>query len=93
VEDNQIFKHIKELTEEEERLYSKGNLNQKELKRLNQMKVELDQCWDLLRQRRAKRNAGKDPGEAVGKLDECFRNPHRGLLTVLVLCFPVEAIA
>jgi hypothetical protein len=32
--------------------------------RLRAVEVELDQCWDLLRQRRALREAGADPGEA-----------------------------
>lgn len=32
--------------------------------RLEQVSVELDQCWDLLRQRRARRAAGEDPDEA-----------------------------
>ena len=32
--------------------------------RLEQVSVELDRCWDLLRQRRARRNAGVDPDEA-----------------------------
>jgi len=74
MEDNQIFKHIKELTEEEERLYSKGNLSQKELKHLNQMKVELDQCWDLLRQREGLRDAGKDPNKAKVRPPDIVEN-------------------
>ena len=32
--------------------------------RLRAVEVELDQCWDLLRQRRALRDAGSDPGDA-----------------------------
>jgi hypothetical protein len=31
---------------------------------LKKIQVELDQCWDLLRQRRAKREFGEDPNEA-----------------------------
>ncbi len=64
MEDSQVFKHIKQLTEEEERLYSKGNLTDGEVKRLHQMKVELDQCWDLLRQREGFRRAGRNPDNA-----------------------------
>ena len=64
MEDRNVLKHIKELTEEEERLYSKGNLSKEEVGRLHQMKVELDQCWDLLRQREGLRDAGKDPNKA-----------------------------
>ena len=33
-------------------------------KRLRDLEVALDQCWDLLRQRRARRNAGEDPDQA-----------------------------
>jgi Protein of unknown function (DUF2630) len=35
--------------------------------RLEQVSVELDQCWDLLRQRRARRAAGEDPDEAQAR--------------------------
>ena len=64
MDDGQVLKHIKELTENEEQLYSKGNLGDKEVQRLHQMKVELDQCWDLLRQRQALRSAGKNADDA-----------------------------
>ncbi len=63
-EDVHVLKHIKELTEEEQRLYTRGNLSDQEVKRLHQMKVELDQCWDLLRQREALRDAGRNPNDA-----------------------------
>jgi hypothetical protein len=36
-----------------------------ELDRLRKIEVELDQCWDLLRQRRARRSAGQDSDEAT----------------------------
>jgi hypothetical protein len=36
-------------------------------RRLERVSVELDQCWDLLRQRRARRNAGQDPDEATAR--------------------------
>jgi hypothetical protein len=32
--------------------------------RLNEVSMELDRCWDLLRQRRARRSAGEDPDDA-----------------------------
>jgi hypothetical protein len=35
--------------------------------RLAQVEAQLDQCWDLLRQRRAKRDAGEDPDEAEAR--------------------------
>ncbi|HEY6191592.1 MAG TPA: DUF2630 family protein [Bacteroidota bacterium] len=64
MDDGQVLKHIKDLTDEEERLYTRENLSDKEVRRLQQMKVELDQCWDLLRQRQALRSAGKNPDDA-----------------------------
>ena len=36
-----------------------------ENKRLRQLEIELDQCWDLLRQRRALRETGGDPRDAA----------------------------
>ena len=35
--------------------------------RLEQVSVELDQCWDLLRQRRARRAAGQNPDDAESR--------------------------
>ena len=39
-------------------------LSDADRERLSGIEVQLDQCWDLLRQRRARRNAGQDPDEA-----------------------------
>jgi len=36
-------------------------------RRLERVSVELDRCWDLLRQRRARRGAGQDPDEAQAR--------------------------
>lgn len=41
-----------------------GGLDADEQSRLDQIGVQLDQCWDLLRQRRARRHAGEDPDGA-----------------------------
>ena len=64
MEDSKVFHHIKKLVETEKSLYSKSDLNGEEKQRLRQTEVELDQCWDLLRQRRGLRAAGKNPDEA-----------------------------
>ncbi len=48
-----VLGHIDGLVKEEERLYAKGELTDDDRDRLAKIKVELDQCWDLLRQRRA----------------------------------------
>ena len=62
--DQPVLGHIKKLVEEEHKLYSQGKLGQVDRKRLDTIEVELDQCWDLLRQRRARREFGEDPNEA-----------------------------
>jgi Protein of unknown function (DUF2630) len=63
-QDQPVLGHIDQLVKEEERLYAKGELTVADQKRLAKLKVELDQCWDLLRQRRALREFGDDPEKA-----------------------------
>ena len=62
--DQSVLKHIKGLADEEHRLFEQEPLAKDEAARLKKIQVELDQCWDLLRQRQAKRAAGQDPNEA-----------------------------
>jgi Protein of unknown function (DUF2630) len=62
--DNSVLSHIDQLVEEEERLYGKGQLNVGDQKRLAELKVELDQYWDLLRQRRALQEFWGNPDKA-----------------------------
>ncbi|HTU81586.1 MAG TPA: DUF2630 family protein [Candidatus Acidoferrales bacterium] len=65
--DAQIREHIQTLVEEEHRLLEHGDngkLTPEDQKRLDSIEVQLDQFWDLLRQRRARRNAGQDPNAA-----------------------------
>jgi len=62
--DQSVLKHIKDLADEEHHLYERGNLNDDERDRLKAINVALDQYWDLLRQRRAKREFGENPDEA-----------------------------
>ena len=68
MEDDAVLSHINDLVAEEHRLLesSRGleGLDEKQEARLNAVEVALDQCWDLLRQRRASRSAGRDPDEA-----------------------------
>jgi hypothetical protein len=59
-----VIGHIQDLVQEEQRLYQQGTLGDSEQVRLQAIKVELDQCWDLLRQRRALREFGDDPDRA-----------------------------
>ena len=59
-----VLTYIQELAAEEHRLFDKGSLDDAESRRLATIQVELDQCWDLLRQRRALRETGRDESEA-----------------------------
>lgn len=65
--DQPVLAHIQRLVEEEHRLFQKGEhgpASDVDLRRLAKVQVELDQCWDLLRQRRALRGSGMDPDMA-----------------------------
>jgi hypothetical protein len=68
MDDHEIVSRIGQLAEEEhalERAHAGKPLGEDELGRLRDLEVALDQCWDLLRQRRARRSAGGDPDEAT----------------------------
>ena len=66
--DSETLGHIRELVDEEKALRAQlqhGEIDaSEEHGRLRRVEVELDQCWDLLRQRRALRESGADPREA-----------------------------
>jgi flagellar biosynthesis/type III secretory pathway chaperone len=63
-QDESVLHDIDRLVKEEEQLYQKSELNDQDRARLAELKIRLDQCWDLLRQRRALREFGKDPEAA-----------------------------
>jgi hypothetical protein len=65
--DPQIHSSIEQLVAEEHELWereSSGHATDDDRRRLETVQVSLDQCWDLLRQRRARRDAGLDPNAA-----------------------------
>jgi hypothetical protein len=65
--DSDVLNRIDELVAEEHRLYEKeasGDFEPRDRVRLDEVGVALDRCWDLLRQRRARREFGMDPDEA-----------------------------
>jgi len=67
MDDKQLLGQIGALVEEEhalEREATADGLDEEQQLRLRHLEVQLDQCWDLLRQRRARRDAGLDPEEA-----------------------------
>jgi len=73
-DDKSLFHRIDELVAEEHELRTKhaaGDVtDEAERTRLRALEVELDQCWDLLRQRRAKREFGDDPESAQSRSTE-----------------------
>ncbi len=62
--DKNVLGHIEKLVDEEKKLYARGEISDAERDRLSKINVELDRCWDLLRQRRALREFGRNPDEA-----------------------------
>jgi hypothetical protein len=69
MDDAQVLKKINELAEEERRIHASARpeegLSAADHARLDAIEVALDQCWDLLRRRRARRRAGEDPDVEV----------------------------
>ena len=71
MDDKEIMTHIDELIQTEHELrrqLAAGELSsQEERDRLRSAEEALDQCWDLLRQRRARREFGENPDDAVAR--------------------------
>ena len=68
MEDSNALANIDQLVKEEQELLRSGEHggpNPERHQRLEEIKVELDRCWDLLRQRRAKEEFGEDPDQAT----------------------------
>jgi Protein of unknown function (DUF2630) len=80
----QIHGAIEELVAEEHELWqreSAGEASKAARRRLEEIRISLDQCWDLLRQRRARRDAGQDPDTAATRASEVVdlrRRPEEG---------------
>ena len=63
MDESQIHVSIEKLVAEEHELWgreSDGSATDDDRRRLEQIRLSLDQCWDFLRQRRARRDAGQD---------------------------------
>ena len=74
MDDAQILNQIEQLVEEEQALQQRETADAAsedalvaDRQRLDRISIELDRCWDLLRQRRARREAGQDPDEAQAR--------------------------
>ena len=72
--DRPILDHINALANEEAQLWERasagGGLGTADQERLDTIKVELDRCYDLLHQRRARAAAGLDPADAQARPEE-----------------------
>lgn len=65
MDDQAIISRIRELVDTEDRLHGADDpLTEEDAARRERIEAELDQCYDLLRQRRARRRAGEDPDAA-----------------------------
>ena len=65
MDEKDILSRIHELVDEEHQLRENGDHTAEQRSRMNELEAHLDQCWDLLRQRRAKRQYGENPDEAA----------------------------
>jgi hypothetical protein len=76
--DDEIISQISALVDEEHKLLGKSTggepLPEDDEQRLADLEVRLDQCWDLLRQRRARRSAGLDPDAAFARPGDVVEN-------------------
>jgi len=73
MDDGQIHGTIEQLVAEEHELWEReasGNATDSDRRRLEELKVSLDQCWDFLRQRRALRDAGLDTEAAQARPED-----------------------
>jgi hypothetical protein len=67
MDDHEVLTQINQFADEEHELFTKesrGEASEADRQRLKRLEVSLDQCWDLLHQRRARRAAGTDPDQA-----------------------------
>ena len=77
MDDETILQRIEKLSNEEQALEESHHgkpLDKDQQARLRSVEVELDQAYDLLRQRRARRSAGQDPDEATTRSETVVEN-------------------
>jgi len=81
VSDESITARIERLVTEEKDLRSREQQEssdeealEKDRERLRAVEVELDRCWDLLRQRRAREEFGQDPDDAQARSADTVEN-------------------
>jgi hypothetical protein len=74
MEETDILSRIHALVEEEHKLREGTDHSEEERARITKLEADLDQCWDLLRQRRAKRQYDENPDEAAARPESTVEN-------------------
>jgi hypothetical protein len=74
MDDKDIRSQIHALVEEEHQLRNSTGHTEEQRARITQLEQDLDQLWDLLRQRDAKRQYGEDPDEATARPEPQVEN-------------------
>ena len=67
MDEKDLLSRIHSLVDEEHRLRDSAEHTAETRTRMDDLEAQLDQCWDLLRQRRAKRQYGENPEEAAAR--------------------------
>ena len=74
MDEKDLIERIHALVEEEHQLREGSDHTAEQRTRLGDLETQLDQCWDLLRQRRAKRQYGGDPDDASARPESQVEN-------------------
>ena len=74
MDETDILSRIHSLVDEEHRLREAGKHTDEQRARMGKLETDLDQCWDLLRQRRAKRQYDENPDEAAARPESTVEN-------------------
>lgn len=72
--DETVLERINRLVSEEHELYARREPSDRDRLQLQEIKIELDQCWDLLRQRQALREFDRNPDKAKVRAPEIVEN-------------------
>ncbi len=74
MDEKDILNRIHALVDEEHKLRDSGEHTDDQRTRMQELEVQLDQCWDLLRQRRAKRQYDENPDDAHARPESTVEN-------------------
>jgi Protein of unknown function (DUF2630) len=74
MDESDILSRIHSLVEEEHKLRESPDHTEDQRARMSKLEADLDQCWDLLRQRRAKRQYDENPDEAEVRPESTVEN-------------------